>query len=179
MATPLRVLLLEDRPSDAELLLYELRRAGFDVTSQRVDREEDYLAALDPSLDIILADYTLPQFDGLTALRHLQERGLDVPFIAVTGMQSEEAAVQCMREGASDYLLKDRLGRLGQAVSHALAEKQVRAQKHAAEAALRESEARYRTISELSSDFAYALTLQLDGTFVCEWITDAFTRITG
>src|SRR2546423_7401954 len=121
MPTPLRVLLLEDRPSDAELLLYELRRAGFDVASQRVDREADYLAALDPSLDIILADYTLPQFDGLTALRHLQERGLDIPFIAVTGMQSEEAAVQCMREGASDYLLKDRLGRLGQAVSHALA----------------------------------------------------------
>jgi PAS domain S-box-containing protein len=179
MPTPLRVLLLEDRPSDAELLLYELRRAGFDVTSQRVDQEEDYLAALDPSLDIILADYTLPQFDGLTALRHLQGRGLDIPFIAVTGMQSEEAAVQCMREGASDYLLKDRLGRLGQAVSHALAEKQVRAQKHEAEAALRESEARYRTISELSSDFAYALTLQLDRTFVCEWITDAFTRITG
>jgi diguanylate cyclase (GGDEF)-like protein/PAS domain S-box-containing protein len=179
MPTALRVLLLEDQPADAELLLHELRRAGFDPLAERVETEAEYVAGLDSAPDVILADYTLPQFNALDALHHLQERGLDIPFIVVTGAVSEEAAVECMKEGAADYLLKDRLSRLGQAVERALAQQRMREEKRQAEVALRQSEARYRAISELTSDYAYALGLEADGRFVCEWVTEAFARITG
>ncbi len=150
MPTPIRVLILEDRLSDAELVLHELDRSGFDVEWTRVDNESDFIAHLDPSLDVILADYTLPQFDALQALRLVQDRGLAVPFIVVTGSISEEVAVTCMREGASDYLLKDRLTRLGQAVSHAIHERSLQEEKQRAEDAVRESEEKYRTLVEQS-----------------------------
>src|SRR5262245_10812494 len=163
MPTALRVLLLEDQPADAELLLHELRRADFDPLAERVETEAEYVAGLDGAPDVILADYTLPQFNALDALHHLQERGLDIPFIVVTGAVSEEAAVECIKEGAADYLLKDRLSRLGQAVERALAQRRMREEKRQAEVALRQSEARYRAISELTSDYAYALGLQADG----------------
>src|SRR5919199_4483011 len=129
MPTPLRVLILEDVPADTELMLRELRRAGFDPDWQRVDAAPEYLARLDPAPDVVLADYSLPQFDALAALRLLRERGLDVPFIVVTGSVSEEAAVECMKRGAADYLLKDRLSRLGPAVSQALEQRRLRAEK--------------------------------------------------
>lgn len=105
---------------DAELMVHELRRAGFDPQWQRVDTEADFLAHLDQKLDIILADYSLPQFDAQRALEHLNQRGLDVPFIIVSGCIGEERAVECMKSGATDYLLKDRLTRLGQAVRKGL-----------------------------------------------------------
>lgn len=147
MATPLRVLILEDRPADAELMVHELKRAGFEPDWKRVDTEEKYLASLDPGLDIILADYSMPQFDGLQALTLLQDQGLDIPFIVVTG-GFEELAIACMKQGASDYLIKDRLGRLGPAVTQALDEKRLREEKRRAEQAVRESEERYRGIFE-------------------------------
>ena len=126
MTTPLHLLILEDREEDAELMLHELRRAGFDPQWQRVDTEADFLAHLDQELDVILADYSLPQFDAQRALEHLKKRGLDVPFIIVSGCIGEERAVECMKYGATDYLLKDRLTRLGQAVRKGLEEKLVR-----------------------------------------------------
>jgi pentatricopeptide repeat protein len=79
MTVPLRVLILEDRPTDAELVIHELRRAGFEPDWRRVDSEADYLAHLDQAPDLILADYSLPQWDTPSALRALQGRGLDVP----------------------------------------------------------------------------------------------------
>ena len=151
MATPLRVLILEDRPADADLMLLELRRAGFEPDWKRVDTEKDYLASLDPGLDIILSDYSLPQFDGLRALTLLQDQGFDIPFILVTG-GFEELGIACMKQGASDYLIKDRLGRLGVAVSQALEEKKSRDEKQQAEQAMRESEERYRMLFEDSID---------------------------
>src|SRR5438105_922381 len=126
MPMPLRVLILEDREADAKLMLHELRRAGFEPAWQRVETEADYLAHLEPSPDIILADYNLPQFGALPALRRLQERGLEVPFLIVSGNIGEEAAVTAMKQGVSDYLLKDRLGRLGQAVKNALEQQRLR-----------------------------------------------------
>src|SRR5689334_10869377 len=96
MPTHLNVLFLEDSASDAELVLHELRRAGFDLHASRVEVEPDYLAQLDPALDIILADYSLPQFDALRALHLLRERGLDIPLIVISGSISEEIAVECM-----------------------------------------------------------------------------------
>ena len=116
---PLQVLVLEDRPSDAELILHDLKRAGYNFLSKRVDTKADYLRGIDEIPDIILADYSLPQFTAMEALHLLQERGLDIPFIVVTGTISEEAAVETMKHGAADYLLKDRLGRLAQAVERA------------------------------------------------------------
>jgi PAS domain S-box-containing protein len=126
MPTALRTLLLEDRQSDVELMLYELHRAGFEPEWWHANTEDSYVDLLSKDLDVILADYTLPQFDALHALQLLQERHLDIPFIVVTGSISEEAAVECMKLGASDYLLKDRLARLGPAVTQALEAKKLR-----------------------------------------------------
>ena len=152
MPTALRVLIVEDLLTDAELMVRELLRAGFDPHWQRVETEPDYLASLNSGRDVILADYNLPQFDALTALRRLQERGLDIPFIIITGSISEEVAVECMKRGATDYLLKDRLARLGPAVAQALEQRRLRIAKLQSEAALRESEQRFRLLAENATD---------------------------
>ena len=136
MVTPLHVLILEDTPDDVVLMLHELEQTGFDPAWHCVETEAAYLDHLDQDWEVILADYTLTQFDALRALALLKEREHDVPFIVVTGSISEEAAVECMKRGASDYLLKDRLARLGPAVQHALEEKRIRDEKRQAEEAL-------------------------------------------
>ena len=148
MPPPIRVLILEDRADDARLLARELERHGFEPEWSRVEDRADYLEALARKPDVILADYTLPRFDALEALRLLKGRGLDIPFLIVTGTIGEERAVECMREGASDYLLKDRLTRLGPAVTRALAEKELRGQKLAAEAALQRLKERLEVENE-------------------------------
>ena len=135
----LRVLILEDRPGDAELMAHELRRGGFDPQWQRVDTEPDFLARLTPPPDVILADNSGPGLDARRALQLLQERGLNIPLIVVSGTIGEDAAVGILREGAADYLLKDRLGRLGPAVKHALMEKDLRQEKIQAEGELEAS----------------------------------------
>lgn len=143
MSTLLRVLVLEDQPDDCILMLRELQREGFAPDWQRAETETEYVALLRQPVDLILADYSLPQFDALRALRLTRDRGLDIPFIIVSGTISEEVAVECMKSGAADYLIKDRLMRLGPAVTHALREKQLREEKRRAESALRESELRF------------------------------------
>ena len=145
-AENLLVLILEDNQDDATLMVHELEQTGFDPAWHCVETEAAYRDQLDQDWDVILADYTLPEFDALRALRLLKERERDIPFIVVTGAVSEETAVECMKRGASDYLLKDRLARLGPAVQHALEEKRVRDEKRQAEAALRQSEERFRSI---------------------------------
>ena len=161
----LRVLFLEDNPSDVELLLRALQSAGYVPSWERVDTESDYLARLSPALDVILADYNLPQFDALRALVRLQERKLDIPFIVVTG-SIEEVAVECMKQGAADYLLKDRLGRLGQAVERALEQKRLRQERQLAENAIRESGQKFRSFIEQSLD-GFVLVDEQGG--VIEW----------
>lgn len=120
MPQPLRVLILEDNPKDAELVVGQLRRAGFEPDWRRVNTEKDYLANLDGDFDIILSDYAMPEFDGMRALELLKQRGLSIPFIIVSGAMDDDAAVQAMRNGAADYLLKDGIGRLGPAVERVL-----------------------------------------------------------
>jgi signal transduction histidine kinase/DNA-binding response OmpR family regulator len=137
MPIPLRVLILEDRAEDAELVLYELKRGGFDAIWQRFETEADFLAHLSPELDIILSDYSMPQFNAPRALTALQASGLDIPFIIVTGTISEEVAVESIKRGAADYLLKDRLSRLGQAVTQAIERKSIRTEQRRVEEALR------------------------------------------
>ena len=137
MTRPLHVLILEDMAADAELIVYEITEAGFDPLWIRATTEQEYIAYLHSGLDLILADYTLPQFDALSALRILKARDLDIPFIVITGTVSEEVIAEVMREGAADYLLKDRPARLGQSILHALEQKRLRDDKRKAHEALR------------------------------------------
>ena len=121
MARLIKILIVEDNPQDAELLVRELRRSEFAFEWERVDSEAGFLAKLDDSLDLILSDYQMPQFSGLRALELLRKQPeLEIPFIIVSGTIGEEMAVVAMQNGASDYLLKDRLVRLGPAVRRAL-----------------------------------------------------------
>jgi DNA-binding NtrC family response regulator len=122
----LSALLLEDSEDDAELVIFELEASGFDLVYERVTDEAHFRERLATSPDVVIADYTLPAFGALKALRVLRELRVDIPFIVVTGSISDSKAAECMREGAADYLLKDRLARLGPAVRKALKDKAVR-----------------------------------------------------
>ncbi|HMP77478.1 MAG TPA: response regulator [Kiritimatiellia bacterium] len=152
MSQPLQALLLEDRETDAELVIRELRRAGFTGDWPRVQTEGDFLAHLHDGLEVILADYDMPQFSALRALELLRERGSNIPLIIVSGTIGEETAVAAMREGAVDYLLKDRMGRLGASVRTALHLKAVRDEKRSMAEALQESETRFRQLAEAIPD---------------------------
>jgi PAS domain S-box-containing protein len=143
--TPLRVLLLEDHATDAELVLAQLSRAGFAPAATRVQTEAELAEALDHEFDVILADYHLPQYDAERALRLVRARGIDVPFIVVSGTIGEERAAAIIKQGASDYLLKDRLARLGLAVRQALAQRRLRREKEHAET-------RFRAVVEHAAD---------------------------
>jgi PAS domain S-box-containing protein len=152
MIQPLRVLILEDNPEDAELLVRQLRRSGFEPDWRRVDTEKDYLANLDGQLDIILSDYAMPQFDGMRALELLKQRELDIPFIMVSGTIGEDIAVQAVKKGAADYLLKDRIARLGPAIEHVLKQKRLREEAKQTERALLASEISYRRLFEAAKE---------------------------
>jgi PAS domain S-box-containing protein len=151
---------LEDVAYDVELMERELRKEGIDYELKRVDTREQFLAALTEFRpDIILADYSLPQFSALEALKLLQHQKVTVPVILVTGSHSEEAAVECMKEGAEDYILKASLTRLPSALQNALRKKEAERNKESAEQALQQSEAQYRLITENTRD----LICLLDG----------------
>ena len=152
MAVPLRVLILEDEPADAELAVHALRQAGFEPDWTRVDTERDYVRCLELSPDVILADHRLPQFDSVRALARLRERGLDVPFVIVSGAIAQDLAVGLMEQGAADFVVKDRLARLGPAVLRALERKRLRDENRLAEQRLLASERRFRALIEHSSD---------------------------
>ncbi|HET6383205.1 MAG TPA: EAL domain-containing protein [Armatimonadota bacterium] len=132
--TPLRVLLVEDQPDDADLIILELTRAGFDAAWQRVETADEMLASLQAaSWDIILSDHSMPHFSSSGVLRLLEHTGVDTPCILISGAIGEEAAVSAMRSGASDYILKDNLARLGPAVERELREADVRRKRQQAE----------------------------------------------
>lgn len=126
MHPPLRILVLEDRASDAEILIREVKRAGFDPQWRRVETQADFLTELANDPDLILSDFSLPHFDGLSAVKLVRERGMDTPFILVSGTLGEEAAVAAMRLGVDDYLLKDRIVRIGEAIKRVLEDKRLR-----------------------------------------------------
>ena len=109
MSIPLHLLVLHDDSSEAGLFVQALTGAGFELDWKRVDTEPEFQAALGPLTDLVLATYALTKYDGLTALRTMRERGLDIPFIIVSGSIGEELASGAVREGAADYLRKDQL----------------------------------------------------------------------
>ncbi len=155
MNTSIRVLILEDRSEDAELMARELRRCNFKPECRRVDTESEYNAHLGWQPDIILADYNMPLLDAPRALKLLRELNLDIPFIVVSGAIGEDTAVEMMRLGAADYLLKDRLARLGPAVTRALDEAKLRDEARRAADALRTSEVRFFTFMNHSPAMAF------------------------
>src|ERR1043165_6772289 len=167
MATPINILIVEDSMDDALLLVDELKSAGFEPTWKRGETKADYLAALEDFPDLIISDYTLPQFGGLRAVDLLRERGRDIPVILVSGTVGEEKAVEAMKHGITDYLLKDRIERLGCAVERALDQKRLRAE--------------HRRMQEQLALQATALESAANGIMITDragtilWVNPAFT----
>lgn len=122
----LRILIVEDVPVDAELMVLQLKDDGLNFEWQRVQNEQDFLQALDTRPDLILTDWCLPQFSGLKVLELLHNRDNDIPVVVVSGSIGEEIAIDALQKGAFDYVLKDRPARLGAAIRHALEEKELR-----------------------------------------------------
>ena len=144
---------VEDSESDAGLVQRALARSGFAVQAERVETADDMRRHLrDHAWDIVIADYQLPQFNAMGALQVLNESGIDLPFVVVSGTIGEDIAVAVMRAGAHDYVMKDRLERLAPAVSRELAEAAVRREHAVAQRALRQIEAEYRAAVETSAD---------------------------
>ena len=137
MKSPLRIVHLEDNPRDAELIQEILESEGINCQVTRVDTQADFFASIEQcSFDLILADYTLPSFDGLSALKIASEKCPDVPFIFVSGTLGEEVAIEALKIGATDYVLKERLSRIVPSVHRALREAKERAERKRAEALL-------------------------------------------
>jgi len=142
---PLHVLIVEDSRDDVELILVELREAGLRVDYITAENREQFRRALQQEkFDAILSDYRLPNWTGLEALKELRENGRDIPFLLVTGTLGEEAAVECIKQGATDYILKDRISRLPVALKRAIGEKALRDETKQTQSALAESETRAR-----------------------------------
>ncbi len=167
MDEPKRILIVEDVPADAELAQREINRDCKSCTYRVVETREEFLDALETfAPDLIVSDYSLPTFDGMTALTLTGERSPATPLIILTGSQNEDVAVDCIKAGAADYVLKDSIRRLGPAVAGALEVKRVRMEKERAEEALRESEERYRAMAENMTDTVWVMDMNLRTTYV-------------
>lgn len=167
MRETVRILVVEDQPTDAELAEKEIRKTLESCLFKRVETREDYLACLESFRpDLIITDYRMPRFNGMEVLKLAQEKAPLTPVIIMTGAINEDTAVDCMKAGAANYVIKEHLKRLSQAVVHAIEEKRVLQERYRAERALRESEERYRTLVHTLPD---ALTLaDPEGTILYE-----------
>ncbi len=169
MTTPLRVLIVEDAPDDAVLLVRELRRGGYTLTHHRVETPEAMTEALETQTwDIIIADYSLPRFSAPAALQLLHEQEIDLPFIVVSGAIGEELAVETMRLGAHDYLMKGHLARLVPAIKRELREAQERRERRRAEKRTRREADRAEALLRVAARLNTQLDLDAVITAVCE-----------
>ena len=173
MEEKLRILLLEDVPTDAELAERELRNAKISFSTTRVATKEAYLAELTSKPDIILADFSLPGFSGNEALALAQEKCPDIPFVFVSGAIGEERAIESLKQGATDYVLKQRLSRLVPAVQRALQETKERVERERAEEALRQSEERHRVLLDINN----AIIANLDRASLFDAIAQALNKV--
>src|SRR6267142_1675095 len=152
MATPLQVLIVEDSENDALLLELELQRAGYETVCHRVDTAAAMTAALAcQRWDLVIADYVMPLFNGLAALALVREKGVDLPFIIVSGHITEDTAVAAMKAGAHDYVMKDKLARLGPAVERELREAEMRRQRRRVDETLKVEHAITRVLANAES----------------------------
>jgi len=135
----LRILIIDDSEDDVKLELLELSRKGKAVIHQRIDTEKQLIDALKFNWDAIICDYNMPHFSATEALHSLKESGVDIPFLVVSGKIGEDTAVEIMREGAHDYIMKDNLKRLNAAVDREVKESAVRREKREAENQLQKS----------------------------------------
>jgi two-component system cell cycle sensor histidine kinase/response regulator CckA len=150
--TLLRLLLLEDDPVDADLVAATLAEAGLACTARRIDTRSEFVAALNEgAFDLILADYSIPGFDGMTALSLARQLAPDIPFLFVSATIGEELAIDAMHQGATDYVLKQRLGRLVPSVQRALRERDERRERKKAEEALIQSEKQFRQAQKMEA----------------------------
>jgi len=155
MKSELRILHLEDNPDDAELIEMLLTGQGIGCEIERVETRADFIAALERGeFDLILSDFSLPSFDGLSALELAREKRPEIPFLFVSGTLGEEVAVDALKSGATDYVLKERLPRLGPAVNRAIADAKERQALQRAETAMIQSESKYRQLFECLSEAA-------------------------
>jgi PAS domain S-box-containing protein len=175
MAMPLAVLIVEDYEDDAELMVLQLREAGFDVYHQRVETAGQMRDALGArAWDVVLSDFRVPGFGAAPALALLRGSGLDIPFITVSGMIGEESAVELMKAGAHDYVMKDHPARLAPAVKREIGEARERRARRDAEEGLRAAEEQFRGLVEQSIAGIYIIQ---DGKFV--YVNRRFAEILG
>jgi PAS domain S-box-containing protein len=190
MDNHLRILIVEDSENDVDLVVRQLEKANYSVEFERVETAERMGAALaHRSWDFVFSDYTMPQFSAFAALKLLQESGQDIPFIVISGTIAEETAVEIMRLGAHDYLMKDKLARLASVVKRESEDSRARNEGRLTEKALRESEARFRALIETARDVIFSLTPDgkintlnpsfevLTGWPTAEWIGRSFAEL--
>src|SRR6185503_6205465 len=176
MSEPVRILIVEDVPTDFELAQREIRKAINDCVFQQAQTREVFLRSLETfQPDLILSDYHMPSFDGLSALHLAQEDAKLTPFIIWTGMISEDVDVECMKAGAVNYILKENIKRLGPAVAHALEERRLLLEHKQAEETIRHNEKRFRALIENGRDNISLLAV--DGTLL--WESPATVRSLG
>ena len=172
---PLTVLFVEDNPDDVELSLRVLAQAEFEVRSDVVKTPEEFVHQVRTCYyDVVLADYNLGFWTGLDALDLMWDEGRDIPFILVTGALGDQRAIECIRKGITDYILKDRLDRLPVAIARAQEEKMLRNEQHRVQVALQENEAKFRALAEVIP----MATFMEQGTH-CRYANRAAERITG
>jgi PAS domain S-box-containing protein len=156
----IKILIAEDVPTDAELIRREINKSLLKVTYKVVETRTDFINAVNHfQPDLVITDYRMPTFDGMSALHIVLDLSPLTPVIVVTGSLNEEIAVNCLKSGAVDYVLKESLKRIGQAVLNALEQKLVKIQKNEAEIALIESEGRFRRLAENAVDLIYRIEL--------------------
>ena len=160
---PLRILLVEDSENDAMLLLHEVRRGGYEPLHKRVDKPEDMLTALESQeWDVVISDHRMPHFSAPAAMELLEKSGLDLPFIIVSGTMGEDLAVEALKSGANDYIVKGNFSRLVPAIKRSIQEAKVRQEHRLAEAALQENEEKFRTLFQNANDVIFVYRLEED-----------------